>query len=90
MENIYTVSGELDGDFVGDAMCNDDRGVNQSSGGRRFCRKGSSKRASIQPFNKESVSLYSNNELVKKKEVNSTGSRLSVLRLLNHLSLPRI
>ena len=41
-------------------------------------------------FGEESFYTYSDDELSKKKEVNSTGSRLYVPRLSNHLSLPRI
>ena len=32
MESLCIVSGELDGDFVGEATCNDHGDVNQSSG----------------------------------------------------------
>ena len=87
MENAHTVSGELDGHFVGEATY-DDRGVNQSSG-EDSVGKDPAKEPAFGHLNEESVYPYSDDELGKKKEVNSTGSRLYVLRLSNHLSLPR-
>ena len=89
MESLCIVSGELDGDFAGEAMCNDHRGVNQSS--EDYCEvKQPEKEAKFVHFSEESFYTYSDDELGKKKEVNSTGSRLYVSRLSNHLSLPRI
>ena len=52
--------------------------------------KQSEKEPTFGEFSEESTYTYSDNELGKKKEVNSTGSRLYVPRLSNHLSLPRI
>ena len=89
MENIYTVSGDVDDDFVGEATCNDDRGVNQSSG-EDIVGKGPAKEPAFGHFNEESVYPYSDDKLGKKKEVNGMGSRFNVLRLSNHLSLFRI
>ena len=89
MESLCIISGELDGDFAGEATCNDHGDVNQSSGD--YCEvKQPKKEAKFIRFAEKSFYTYSDNELGKKKEVNSTGSRLYVLRLSNHLSLPRI
>ena len=50
----------------------------------------SRKKANIRrDFSEESIYTYSDDELSKKKEVNSTGSRLYVPRLSNQMSLPR-
>ena len=63
----------------------DDRRVNQSSG-EDCVGKGPAKEPAFGHFNEESLSPYSDDELGKKKEVNSMGSRLYVLRI----SLPPI
>ena len=87
MESLCNISGELDGDFAGEATCNGD--VNQSSGDYSEVKQ-PEKKAKFVHFAEKSFSTYSDDELAKKKEVNSTGSRLYVPRLSNHLSLPRI
>ena len=58
-------------------MFNDDRGVNQSSG-EDSVGKGPAKEPAFAHFNDKSVYPYSDDELGKKKEVNSMGSRLYV------------
>ena len=89
MESLCIVSGEFDGDFAGEATCNDHGGVNESSGDYSEVKQ-PEKEAIFVHFAKENFYTYSDDELGKKKEVNSTGSRLYVPRLSNHLSLPRI
>ena len=89
MENVWIFSGELDGDFAGEATFNDHGGVNQISGDDSVGKQ-PEKEPTFDHSGEESTHAYSDDELGKKKEVNSTGSRLSVPRLTNHLSLPRI
>ena len=88
MESLCNVSGELDGDFAGEATCNDHGDVNQSSEDYSEVKQ-PEKEAKFVHFAEKSFYTYSDDELGKKKEVNSTGSRLYVPRLSNHLSLPR-
>ena len=83
MESLCIVSGELDGDFAGEATYNDHGGVNQSSGDYSEVKQ-HEKEAKFVHFAEESFYTYSDDDLGKKKEVNSTGSRLYVPRLLNH------
>ena len=83
MESLCLVSGKLDGDFAGEATCNDHGGVNQSSGDYSEVKQ-PEKDAKFVHFAEESFYTYSDDKLGKKKEVNSTGSRLYVPRLSNH------
>ena len=87
MEIVCIVSGELDGDFAGEATFNDHGGVNKSCGDYTVGKQ-PEKEPKFGNFGEESFYTYSDDEL--QKEVNSTGSRLYVPRLSNHLSLPRI
>ena len=89
VDNVCIVSGELDGNFAGEATFNDHRGVNQSSGDD-FVGKQLEKKLTFGDFSEESSYTYSYDELDKKKEVNSMGSRLYVPRLSKHPSLPQI
>ena len=84
MANVCTVSGELDGDFAGEATFNDHGGVNQSSGDDSMGKQ-PEKEPTFDHFSEEGIHTYSDDELSKKEEV-STGSRLYVPRLLNHLT----
>ena len=63
--------------------------VNQSSGEDSVGKEPANEPA-FRHFNEQSIYTYSDDELGKKKKVNSMGSRLYVLRLSNHLSLPRV
>ena len=83
MESLCIVSGELDGDFAGEATCNDHGGVNQSSGDYSEVKQPEND-AKFVHFAEESFYTYSDDKLSKKKEVNSTGSRLYVPRLSNY------
>ena len=74
---------------MGEATFNDHGGVNQSSGDDSVGKE-PEKEPTFGDFGKESTHAYYDDELGKKKEVNSTGSRLYAPRLSNHLSLPRI
>ena len=74
---------------MAEATFNDHGGVNQSSG-HDSVGKQPEKEPTFVHSSEESTHAYSDDELGKKKEVNSTGSRLYVPRLSNHLSLPRI
>ena len=87
--NVWIFSGELDGDFAGEAMFNDHAGVNQSSRDD-LVGKQPEKEPTFGDFGEKSIYTYSDDELDKRKEVNRTGSRLYVPRLSNHLSLSRI
>ena len=90
MESVCIVSGELDSDFVGEATFYDHGGVNQSSGEDSVGKQPEKRQYSAISAKKVPTHIYSDDELGNKKEVNSTGSRLYVPRLSNHLSLPRI
>ena len=79
MDNVCIVSGELDGDVVGEATFNDHGGANQSSGDDSVGKQ-QEKEPTFGEFRKESTYTYYDDELVKKKEVNSTGSRLCMCR----------
>ena len=82
MDDVCIVSGELDGDFAGEATFNDHGIVNAME---TISWESSQKKADIRrDFSEESIYTYSDDELSKKKEVNSTGSRLYVPRLSNH------
>ena len=67
MENVWIFSGELDGDFAGEATFNDHGGVNQIGGDDSV-----GKQQQKEPFDhssEESTHTYSDDELGKKKEV---------------------
>ena len=87
--NVCIVSGELDGDFAGEATFNDHGGVNQSSGDDSV-EKQPENEPTFGHFREESTYTYSDDEMGNKKEVNRTGIRLYVPKLSNHMSLPRI
>ena len=89
MDTVCIVSGELYGDFAGEATFNDHGGANQSSGDDSVGKQ-QEKKPTFGEFSEESTYTYYDDELGKKKVVNSTGSRLNVPRLSNHLSLPGI
>ena len=90
MENVCIVSRELDADFAEEATFNDHGGVNQGSGDNSVGKQ-PEKELTFDHFREEvTTHSYSYDELGKKKEVNSTGSRLYVSRMWNHLSLPPI
>ena len=90
MANVCIVSGELDNDFAGEVTFNDYGGVNQTSGDDSVGKQPENE-PTFGHSSEGSTHTYSDDELGKKKEVNnSTGSRLYVLRLSNHPSLPRI
>ena len=73
MDTVCIVSGELDGDFTGEATFNDPGGVNQSSG-YDSVGKQLEKEPTFGKFSKESTYTYSDDELGKKKEVNVRGA----------------
>ena len=77
------------GFLPGEATFINDGGINQSSG-EDSARKEPEKEPAFGHFNEQSIYSYSDEELGRKKEVNSMGSRLYVLRLSNHLSLHQI
>ena len=79
MDNVCIVSVELDGDFAGEATFNDHGGVNQSSRDDSVGKQ-PGKKPTFGDFSEESTYTYSDDELGKKKEVNSTGSRLCMCR----------
>ena len=83
MENVWIFSRELDGEFAGEATFNDHGGVNQSSGDDSVGKQ-PEKEPTFGHSSEESTHTYSDDW------VHSTGSRLYVPRLSNHLSLPRI
>ena len=89
MENVWIFSRELDCDFAGEATFNDHGGVNQSSGDDSVGKQ-QEKEPTFGHSSEESTHTYFDDELGKKKGVHSTGSRLYVPRLSNHLCLPRI
>ena len=89
LDNVCPFYGELEGDFAGEASFNDHGGVNQSSGDDSVGKQQEND-PKFSDFSEESTYTYSDDELGKRKEVNSTGSRLYVPRLSNRLSLPRI
>ena len=59
MESLCIVSGELDGDFAGEATCNDHGGVNQSSGDYSEVKQ-LEKEASISPKKASTHTLTTN------------------------------
>ena len=79
MENVWIFSGELDGYFVGEATFNDHGGVHQI-GGDDSVGKQQEKEPTFDHSSEESTHAYSDDELGKKKEVNSTESRLCMCR----------
>ena len=89
MEIVYIVSGELDGDFAGEATFND-HDVSTKAVETIPWESSPKKSRNSANFGEESFYTYSDDKLGKKKEANSTGSRLYVPRLSNHLSLPPI
>ena len=74
MANVCIVSEELDGDFAEEATFNYHGGVNQSSGDDSVGIQ-PKKEPTFGHSSEKSTHTYSNDELGKKKEVNSTGSR---------------
>ena len=70
MENVCIVSGELDGDFAGEATFNEHGGINQSSGDNSNGEQ-QEKEPTFGHFSKESTYTYSVDELGKIKEVYS-------------------
>ena len=79
MENVWIISEELDGDFAGEATFNDHGVVNESRGDDSVGKQ-PEKEPTFGHSNEESTHAYSDDELGKKKEVNSTGSRLCMCR----------
>ena len=75
MANICIVSGELDSDFAGEATFDDHGGVNQSIRDDSVGKQ-PEKEPTFGHFRKENTYTYCDDELGKKKEVNSTESRL--------------